>query len=217
METRSVRGGRTPHFAALTAEATVYFQGTRRARVGVNVSARSLRDARPALRAGFGREKTLQKNFRWRPNVRENARCGVRACEPVEAVVALELAVHLVYVLPGGAFRRGHAPSIESARLPMPERRDAGSGQRSTEREQRKSEKSVIFTGKQSDLGTTTRKQTGIEKTPNKPKTRSLSDLAVSRSRISKRFGKSTEVWRVASLRHWKRAVARARVCLHGY
>jgi hypothetical protein len=60
-------------------------------------------------------------------------------------VVALELAVHLVYVLPGGAFRRGHAPSIESARLPMPERRDAGSGQRSTEREQRKSEKSVIF------------------------------------------------------------------------
>ena len=148
-----------------------------RTRVGVNVSARSLRDARPALRAGFGREKTLQKNFRWRPNVRENARCGVRACEPVEAVVALELAVHLVYVLPGGAFRRGHAPSIESARLPMPERRDAGSGQRSTEREQRKSEKSVIFTGKQSDLGTTTR-----------PKTRSLSDdLAVSRSRISKR------------------------------
>jgi len=179
-----------------------------RTRVGVNVSARSLRDARPALRAGFGREKTLQKNFRWRPNVRENARCGVRACEPVETVVALELAVHLVYVLPGGAFRRGHAPSIESARLPMPERRDAGSGQRSTEREQRKSEKSVIFTGKQSDLGTTTRKQT---------ETRSPSDLAVSRSRISKRFGKSTEVWRVASLRHWKRAVARARVCLHGY
>jgi hypothetical protein len=69
----------------------------------------------------------------------------VRACEPVEAVVALELAVHLVYVLPGGAFRRGHAPSIESAQLPMPERRDAGSGQRSTEREQRKSEKSLIF------------------------------------------------------------------------
>ena len=55
----------------------------------------------------------------------------MRACEPVEAVVALELAVHLVYVLPGGAFRRGHAPSIESAQLPMPERRDAGSGQRS--------------------------------------------------------------------------------------
>ena len=58
----------------------------------------------------------------------------MRACEPVEAVVALELAVHLVNVFPGGAFRRGHVPSIESAQLPMP-RQDAGSGQRSTERQ----------------------------------------------------------------------------------
>ena len=66
-------------------------------------------------------EKQLQKNSRWRPpNVRENARCGVRACEPVEAVVALELAVHLFNVFPGGAFRRGHVPSTESAQLPMP-------------------------------------------------------------------------------------------------
>lgn len=59
METRSARGGRTPHFAAFTAETTVCFQGMARTRVGVNVSARSLRDARPALRAGFGGEKTL--------------------------------------------------------------------------------------------------------------------------------------------------------------
>ena len=59
----------------------------------------------------------------------------MRACEPVEAVVALELAVHLFNVFPGGAFRRGHVPSIESAQLPMP-RGDAGSGQRSTERQQ---------------------------------------------------------------------------------
>ena len=179
-----------------------------RTRVGVNVSARSLRDARPALRAGFGREKTLQKKFRWRPNVRENARCGVRACEPVEAVVALELAVHLVYVLPGGAFRRGHAPSIESARLPMPERRDAGSGQRSTEREQRKSEKSVIFTGKQSE---TWERRHGAK--------RRLGRCLIwpSLDREFRSEGKSTEVWRVASLRRWKRAVARARVCLHGY
>ena len=44
----------------------------------------------------------------------------MRACEPVEAVVALELGVHLVYVFPGGAFRRGHVPSTESAQLPMP-------------------------------------------------------------------------------------------------
>ena len=114
------------------------------------VSARREAGAPCGLR--WRKNTSLQKNFRWRrPNVRENARCGVRACEPVEAVVALELAVHLVYVLPGGAFRRGHAPSIESAQLPIPERRDAGSGQRSRRNAGEKSPKASDLTGKQSE------------------------------------------------------------------
>lgn len=181
-----------------------------RTRVGVNVSARSLRDARPALRAGFVEKKHYRK-----------ASVGVQMSEKTRGAVCVPASQSKRWSLlsllstwsmssqvarfVGGMRLRSKARGslCQSGAMPVPDnvRRNASS-------EKNHHFKRAIFTGKQSDLGTTTRKQT---------ETRSLSDLAVSRSRISKRFGKSTEVWRVASLRRWKRAVARARVCLHGY